>query len=131
MIRVKATREGLVGQDTASGWKIDTDLPFVSLPSVKALRRFIRVSNPLNGKECIAAVMDVGPWNTEDDAYVFQYATATDAPAIPGAGIRPLAEHGVSKSMKGTNNSGIDLGEKVWTVLEMHDNTDVDWYFLT
>lgn len=81
MITVKATREGLIGDITASGWKIDGKLPFVALPSTKALRSFVRVHNRANGKSCIAIVMDVGPWNEHDDAYVFE-------------GQRPAAEAG-------------------------------------
>jgi len=32
-MRVKATREGLVGHTTALGWTINTEFPFVALPS--------------------------------------------------------------------------------------------------
>lgn len=74
------------------------------------------VRNPQNGKVCCAQVMDVGPWNTTDDQYVFH-------------GARPLAEQGVSISNKGTNGAGIDLGEKVWKLLGMRDNTEVEWEF--
>lgn len=118
MIRVKATREGLIGGRTASGYVIDKVVPFVALPSTKALSRFVRVSNPANGKSCIAVVLDVGPWNTADDAYVF-------------AGQRPASEIGASISGHGTNSAGIDLSEAVWTQLGMTGNTDVDWEFLS
>ena len=118
MIRVKATREGLPGETTASGYVIDNVVPFVALPAAKALRCFVRVSNPANGKSCIAIVLDVGPWNTHDDAYVF-------------GGSRPLAESGQSVSGKGTNGAGIDLGDRVWSLLGMTDNSEVDWELLT
>ena len=118
MITVKATREGLVGDRTASGYVIDTVVPFVALPSTNALEHFIRISNPLNGKECIAIVLDVGPWNEHDDAYVF-------------GGSRPQAESGTDTSGRPTNGAGIDLGEKVWALLGMEDNTDVSWEFLS
>ena len=114
---VKATREGLVGQMTAVGWKIDTIYPFVALPSHRALGTRVKITNPLNGKMCCAQVMDVGPFNTQDDAYVYN-------------GQRPLAEQGKSISGQGTNNAGIDLGEKVWALLGMKDNTEVDWSFV-
>jgi hypothetical protein len=71
MIRVKATREGLVGQKTATGWAIDKETPFVALPSGKALHKWVEIKNPANGKTCRAQVLDVGPWNEHDDAYVF------------------------------------------------------------
>lgn len=114
---VKATREGLIGGKTASGYIVDKVVPFVALPSVDALGRFIRVTNPLNGLSVIAIVLDVGPWNTADNGYVF-------------GGLRPQAETGISISGKGTNNAGIDLGEKVWKSLKMGDNTEVDWEFI-
>jgi hypothetical protein len=115
---VKATREGLKGKKTSSGYIVDDYVPFVALPSHKALGKFVRIVNYQNNKTCIAVVLDVGPWNEHDDAYVFDKA-------------RPLAEQGISKSMKGTNNAGIDLGKKVWDELGMIENSDVDWGFIT
>lgn len=118
MIRVKATREGLFGGKTASGYLIDHVVPFVALPSGKALQRFVRVRNPANGRTAVAIVLDVGPWNVADDKYVFE-------------GARPAAESAhYSLSGKGTNGAGIDLGETVWHALDMHDNGDVEWEFL-
>lgn len=117
MITVKATREGLVGRPTASGYVIDKVVPFVALPSTKALGRVVRVRNPANGKRCLAVVLDVGPWNERDDEYVFN-------------GARPASEKGVSVSGVGTNNAGIDLGERVWKALGMTGNTAVEWEFV-
>jgi hypothetical protein len=114
---VKATREGLIGQITALGWTIDAQYPFVALPSHKALGMWVSLRNPATGKHCCAQVMDVGPWNTQDDAYVFD-------------GARPAAESGTSVSGQGTNGAGIDLGEKVWGLLGMKGNTEVDWAFV-
>lgn len=114
---VKATRELLVGQITALGWTIDAEYPFVALPSHKALGMWVSLRNLATGKHCCAQVMDVGPWNTQDDAYVFD-------------GARPAAESGTSVSGQGTNGAGIDLGEKVWGLLGMKGNTEVDWAFV-
>ena len=111
---VKATREGLVGQSTSLGWKINTIVPFVALPSHMALWAWVTVTNPKNGRTVRARVLDVGPFNTNDDAYVF-------------GGARPQAESGISLSGKGTNGAGIDLGEAVWNALGMEDNTEVTW----
>lgn len=116
-MRVKATREGLIGGNTASGYVVDAVVPFVALPSVKALGRFVRVTNPANQRTTLAIVLDVGPWNEHDDAYV-------------SGGARPAAERGASKSGTGTNGAGIDLGEKVWYRLGMTDNGDVEWEFV-
>ena len=117
MITVKATREGLAGQKTASGYVIDAVVPFVALPSVEALGRFVRVTNALNGHACYAIVLDVGPWNEHDEAYVF-------------AGMRPQAEIGTDSTGRTTNGAGIDLGEKVWAELGMKDNGLVAWSFI-
>ena len=117
MKRVKATREGLVGGHTASGYVIDRVVPFVALPSTKALHRFVRVHNPKTDRTVFAIVLDVGPWNEHDDDYVF-------------FGDRPAAEGGRDTRGRVTNRAGIDLGERVWTLLGMTDNSDVEWEFL-
>ncbi len=116
-MRVKATREGLVGGRTATGWTINTVVPYVALPSRAALGVWVIVRNPRNQKTVDALVLDVGPWNTEDDAYVFDKK-------------RPQAESGVDSFGRTTNGAGIDLGEAVWNALEMTDNDEVDWDFL-
>lgn len=116
-MRVKATREGLPGKPTASGYLIDKVVPFVALPSGKAVHRFLRIVNPANSKACFAIVLDVGPWNTADDAYVF-------------GGQRPQAETGTDTRGRPTNGAGIDLGERVWAELGMKDNGEVEWEFL-
>ena len=113
---IKATREGLIGQTTASGYVIDTVVPFVALPASGALGMFVRITNPLNGQTTLAVVLDVGPWNTDDDRYVFQ-------------GARPQAESGTDTTGRPTNGAGIDFGEKVWDLLGMLDNTKVTWWF--
>lgn len=118
MIRVKATREGLIGGTTSSGYKIDSVVPFVALPSTKALGKFIRITNPAQSLSCIAIVLDVGPWNEHDDEYVF-------------GGSRPAAESGLDSRGRATNGAGIDLGERVWYLIGMLDNTDVEWEFIT
>jgi len=115
-VRVKATREGLTGTRTATGWRINSDVPFVALPSDAARYRTVALRNPLTGQTTRAIVLDVGPWFTDDEAYVFGSA-------------RPKAERAVSLSRRVTNGAGIDLGERVWTALGLVDNTDVEWTF--
>jgi len=116
-MRVKATREGNIGQRTATNYRIETVVPFVALPSYAAIRLWVKVTNPANGKSIRALVLDVGPWETEDHAYVFD-------------GARPFAECGFDRHGRRTNRAGIDLGERVWRELEMTDNTEVEWEFL-
>jgi hypothetical protein len=115
MKTVKATREGLVGSKTSSGYVIDTHVPFVALPSTKALGRFVRLRH--GEKTALAVVLDVGPWNEHDDSYVFGDS-------------RPAAESGTDTRGRTTNGAGIDLGELVWHQLGMTDNSDIDWEFL-
>lgn len=124
-MRVKATREGLPGGRTASGWIISPLVPYVALPSIAALRLWVAVSNPAvvdpeTGlvKTCRALVLDVGPWNEFDDAYVF-------------GGERPQAESGRDTRGRRTNGAGIDLGEYVWKALGMLDNGEVEWSFVS
>lgn len=117
MMRVKATREGLIGGETATGWRVNVHVPFVALPSKAALRQWVRVTNPANGLSIEALVLDIGPWNVSDDEYVF-------------GGERPQAESGIDKFKRKTNKAGIDLGEFVWRSLDMKDNTEVEWEFI-
>lgn len=118
MMTVKATREGLTGAVTASGYHIDNVVPFVALPAERALGKFVRLTNPLNKKTAIAVVLDVGPWNIQDTAYVFDKA-------------RPQAETGTDTRGRTTNGAGIDLGEAIWHALGMLDNGSIQWEFLS
>lgn len=137
MITVKATREALIGGKTATGFIIDTIVPFVALPCGAALRQWVRVSNPLKGtKSCLALVMDIGPWNEHDSAYVFQADTLPNWDRIIRlgqvnmGGIRPAAESGTDTRGRTTNGAGIDLSEAVWQALGMVDNGLVSWEFV-
>jgi hypothetical protein len=115
--RVKATREGLAGRTTASGYAVDAHVPFVALPSTAALFHVVRVANTARGINILALVLDVGPWNTDDDDYVFGEA-------------RPQAESGVDTRGRVTNGAGIDLSEHVWNALDLVDNALVSWDFV-
>ena len=116
-IRVKASVEGLTGHKTAIGWPIHDAVPFVALPSHTALRKAIVVHNPANGRSVQALVLDVGPWNTLDDDYVFD-------------GARPQAESGTDLYGRTTNGAGIDLGEYVRKALGITGMGEVEWAFL-
>lgn len=132
MITVKATREGLIGGKTASGYIIDTIVRFCALPTPHALGRDVRITNPLTGKTCLAQVLDVGPWNIKDDAYVFQLGTEPDSGLedIVDKDSRPQAETGMDLYGRKTNGAGIDLSESVWKALGMLDNGLVSWEFV-
>lgn len=116
MKTVKATREGLIGGKTATSYVVDPIVPFVALPAAAALRLWVTVTNPANGRSIRALVLDVGPWNEHDNAYVFGDS-------------RPAAESGKDSRGRTTNGAGIDLGERVWHELGMTDNAPVAWEF--
>ena len=101
---VEATREGLVGKKTACGLVIRTKSIFVALPHWKALFRTVLLA--YDGKPYLAPVLDVGPWNEEDEQYVF-------------GDLRPLAEHGIGKYRKPTNKAGIDLSDGLIRIIGM------------
>jgi hypothetical protein len=121
---VLATREGLIGEETASGYRIDRVVRFVALPCELALHSFIRITNPLTGNTTLAQVLDIGPWSEKDNAYVMG-----DARPLSESG-RKVDRLGVEISGK-TNGAGIDLGEAVWNALGMLDNGKVWWEFAT
>lgn len=129
MIAVLATREGLPGGKTATGYRIDPFVPFVALPSTAALRLWVRLHHPRTGHSCRALVLDVGPWNERDHGYVFQPATLNRTGQVPDATVRPMAESGRDDRGRVTNKAGIDLGEVVWKALGMQDNEAVWWEF--
>ena len=115
---VKATREGLIGGTTAAGLTIRTNSVFVALPSTRALWKIVRVSQ--GDRQCLAPVLDVGPWNEHDDEYVF------------GTG-SPSAVSGRDERGRETNGAGIDLSEGVCLVLgwkPKQGSADVDWEFV-
>jgi hypothetical protein len=126
MITVKATREGLIGKTTSTGFKIDSKMPFVALPSTMALYKFIHIHCIETDRRCIAIVLDVGPWNIKDHEYVFE-------------GKRPMSESrkkvdSVGNVIEGdTNGAGIDLSEAVWAALGLPlkgGSTTVEWEFV-
>lgn len=132
MITVKCTREGLPGQRTATGYIIDSVVSFVALPSEQAKGRFVKLQ--YQGATTYAQVLDVGPWNEHDDAYVFQGSTDPLHFTRASVETRPQAEHGIDVSGNGkTNGAGIDLGEAVWKALGLPPSggsATVSWEFL-
>lgn len=129
MKTVKATREGLIGKPTATGFRIDKKTPFVALPTVDALYRFIHIHSFETDKRCIAIVLDVGPWNIDDDNYVFGNENPLSMQRIKTDGKTP------PKRIEGdTNGAGIDLSEAVWRALGLPSNGGsgmVEWEFIT
>jgi hypothetical protein len=134
VIRVKATREGLPGGKTATGYRVDPHVPFVALPSTAATRLWVKIHNPANNKIVKALCLDIGPWSEIDHAYVFQPATMDHIGlTVPPDTIRPRAESGTDERGRKTNGAGIDLGERVWRDLGLPPgggSAEVGWEFL-
>jgi hypothetical protein len=98
MKKVIASREGSLGKITSVGLKIRGSSIFCALPSRRALWRICLIK--YKDKKILAPVLDVGPWNTDDDNYVFGDS-------------RPLVERGVGTYRKPINQAAIDLSDGV------------------
>jgi hypothetical protein len=112
--RVFATREGLTGRRLATGAIIQTGDRFVALPHPCALRRDVEVR--YQGRALVVPVLDVGPWNTDDDYW--------------STGLRPAAERGRGTYRTPINRAGIDLSDATFATLGLRDNDTVEWRFV-
>jgi murein DD-endopeptidase MepM/ murein hydrolase activator NlpD len=142
--RVFATREGLVGETTANGHVITPDDRFVALPSRRALNLNVgsndyqvKIRNPENGREVIAPVWDIGPWNINDDYWndAREREMWNDLPrGIPEAQAAYLQGYNRSRDGFGRvvlNPAGIDLADGTfWDDLDMTDNGWVEVTYL-
>jgi hypothetical protein len=131
--RVYATREGLVGGTTSSGHVITANDHFVALPSTKALKKNVKIS--YKGKSAVAPVLDIGPWNNDDD-----YWNPSDSRVykglprgMPQAQAAYDSNHNGGKSGMGLNVTvpcGIDIGDGTFADLGMSNSDWVDITFL-
>jgi hypothetical protein len=112
--RVYATREGLIGKRTATGHLIGAESLFVALPHPGALGKHVEIRH--GTRAIVAPVLDVGPWNTDDDYWM--------------SGRRPAAERGQGRYRTPTNPAGIDLADAVFQALGLRDNDWVEWRFV-
>jgi len=112
--RVLATREGQIGDITATRMWIRADSRFVALPDPRALGRMVEVRH--GDRVVVAKVLDVGPWNI-DDAYWEHDA-------------RPASERGRGAYRTPVNTAGIDLSDPVFAELGLRDNDVVEWRFV-
>jgi hypothetical protein len=139
--RLFATREGLVGGTTANGHVIGERDRFVALPSRLALAKKDgydkQVLIAYKGKQAVAPVWDVGPWNTKDNYW--------DAPEVrqtgkglprgwPAAQAQFFDRYSGGISDKGytvANPAGIDIADGTfWDDLQMTGSDWVDVTFL-
>jgi hypothetical protein len=111
---VFATREGLVGKRTSTGHQITPGSMFVALPHPIALGKHVEVRH--GTRAIVVPVLDVGPWNIDDDYWM--------------NGRRPAAERGQGRYRTPTNHAGIDLADGVFSALGLRDNDWVEWRFV-
>jgi hypothetical protein len=112
--RVFATREGLTGGRLATGGIIRPGDRFVALPHPSALRRDVELR--YGTRVLVVPVLDVGPWNTNDDYW--------------STGQRPAAERGRGAYRTPVNQAGIDLSDATFALLGLRDNDWVEWRFV-
>lgn len=137
--RIFATREGLVGLQTANGHIIQERDHFVALPSWQVLSSYqgyeYQVRITYNGRTTIAPVWDVGPWNTNDNYWQPDRGQYPDLPVgIPQAQAAFFDGHngGLDEfGRKVSNPNGIDIADGTfWDDLGMLKNDWVDVTFL-
>ena len=139
--RLYATREGLVGGTTANGHVIKERDRFVSLPSRLALAKKDgydkQVLIAYKGRQAVAPVWDVGPWNIKDNYWDMPDARQTGK-GLPRGWPASQAQFfdryggGISdKGYKVKNPAGIDIADGTfWDDLKMTDGDWVDVTFL-
>lgn len=100
--------------DVLPGW---AQRPGVALPYrfPAGPRPMVRVTHQGRSVDC--PVVDVGPWNTNDQAYVLQ-------------GKRPQAETGTDLRGRKTNLAGIDLTPAAAEIIDLPGKGLVEWRFL-
>jgi hypothetical protein len=137
--RVFATREGLVGYQTANGHIIQERDYFVALPSWRVLSSYqgyeYQVRVTYNGRTAIAPVWDVGPWNTDDNYWSPNRQQYPDLPiGLPQAQAAFFDGHNGGKDEFGRTvrePSAIDLADGLfWDTLGMTNNDWVEVSFL-
>lgn len=129
--RVYATREGLVGGTTSSGHVITPNDHFVALPSFKALNKSVKIT--YKGKSSVAPVLDIGPWNNDDDYWnPSETRVYKGIPrGMPQAQAAFDSGHNGGKSglgLKVTVPCGIDIGDGTYADLGLGNP---DWVEIT
>lgn len=112
--RVIATREGQIGDITATTMRIRADSRFVALPDPSALNRMVEIR--YGDRVIVTKVLDVGPWNVDDPYWRHDE--------------RPASERGKGAFRTPVNTAGIDLSDPIFAELGMKDNDVVEWRFV-
>jgi len=139
--RIFATREGLVGGTTANGHVIKERDRFVALPSRSALAKKDgydkQVLISYKGRQAVAPVWDVGPWNIKDNYWDSESARVTGKGlprGWPAAQAQYFDKYSAGVSDKGynvVNPAGIDIADGTfWDDLKMVGSDWVDVTFL-
>lgn len=137
--RIFATREGLVGKQTANGHIIQPRDQFVALPSWRVLSSYrgyeFQVRLTYGGRTTVVPVWDVGPWNTNDDYWSPNRQNYRDLPVgLPMAQAAYLNGYNGGRDEFGRRinaPNGIDIADGTfWDSLGMSRNDWVEVTFL-
>jgi hypothetical protein len=139
--RIFATREGLVGGTTANGHVIKERDRFVALPSRLALAKKDSYDKQVlisyKGRQAVAPVWDIGPWNIKDNYWDNEAARVTGKGlprGWPAAQAQYFDKFSAGVSDKGynvVNPAGIDIADGTfWDDLKMVGSDWVDVTFL-
>jgi uncharacterized protein (TIGR02594 family) len=105
------------GQQSAYGGPIDDNAMGCALPfRFSGERPKVRVTGKRSGVAVDCAIVDVGPWNTNDPYWQ--------------SGARPQAESGTDTRGRHTNRAGIDLTFAAAKALQVDGKGLVDWEFI-
>lgn len=108
---VKASMEGDVGKQTASGCTVKPNDFFVALPDRSALGRCVEVCR---GNRCvITEALDVGPWYTDDPYWEGDGVPQAYKDLISNNGIQSGGRHAGRR----VNGAGIDLADGLFEQL--------------
>jgi len=119
--KLHATRQGMVGGRTANGHRITKRDHYVSLPSWRALSPegttdyMVRIT--YNGRNSVAPVYDVGPWNAHDDYWNEQRQRYADLPrGYPEDHAAYFDGYNGGRAEKGRVRfpTAIDIGDGAW-----------------
>jgi len=104
-------------QQSAYGGAIDDHSPGVALPfHFVGDRPRVRVTSCANGLSIDCAIVDVGPWNTNDPYWT--------------TGARPQAESGTDSRGRRSNGAGIDLTLAAAMAIKLDGKGRVEWEFV-
>lgn len=103
---------------------------YAALPDADAKGKNIEVRNPKNGKTIVVPVLDVGPWCTQDEDYVFKFSKPF-AEINCGRNLASISGNPSCPPRGRTNCAGLDLSPAAMAALGVSGNARLDWRFVS